>query len=76
MRKKLKLIPVNEAYIEGKHETGPQPSVDVPVPPSGLTELRATGKKCTHGVYIPANTDKAHYCYVCTPYVIRTKADA
>ncbi len=72
----LLLVPISEAVIEGRHQVEPGPVQEIAVEPSGLTDLRTPGKKCAHGVYIPANDYEARYCYVCTPYVIRTKEDA
>jgi len=52
---------------------------DIAVEPSGLTPLITAGRKCAHGVYIPASSqdpNRAEYCSECYSYIISVKPHA
>jgi hypothetical protein len=54
-----------------------RPAQDVVVEPSGMIpEIFTPGRKCGHGVYIPANSmdpSRAEYCTLCNPYFLLVK---
>ncbi len=52
---------------------------DMVVQPSGQSGLITPGRKCGHGVYIPANSsdaNRAEYCTNCYPYDIFVKKNS
>lgn len=70
--KKFRVIPIdksNDVLIKIKAPVNPH--TDIVMPPSGDTFVTISGRKCDHGVYIPANAespDHAPFCSVCYPY--------
>ena len=79
MKHSRRLVELVDAFIYGKFIGAPTTATNVEVPPSGLTDLTLNGRKCEHGIYIPANSedpDRALYCTLCYPYEIFTKKHA
>jgi hypothetical protein len=78
----IKLVLIEDAKILQKiytHECD-RLAQDIIVEPSGLVpEIYTPGRKCGHGVYIPANSQdpgRAEFCTLCNPYLILTKKNA
>ena len=77
MKNSRQLVLIDGVMKEfGKTPFPSRPPQDIVVQPSGLTPLTTPGRKCAHGVYIPANSEdpnRAEYCSECYPYDIFVK---
>ena len=81
MRNSRKVVLVDNvmAYLDKVPFTKTLFAQEVVVPPSGLTPLITPGRKCFHGVYIPANSpdpNRAEYCTECYPLDIFVKPNS
>ena len=77
--KSHKLVNIDDAKEVGKAPFDTPQAQEIIIPPSGLEPdpIFAAGKKCAHGVYIPANSpdpNRAEYCTNCYPYNILVKS--
>lgn len=81
MKNSRKLVDISDAKEVGKSPfISPLPQ-EIVIMPSGLEPdpILVAGKKCAHGVYIPANSNdpnRAEYCTICYPYDILAKASS
>lgn len=68
---------IDDAKIVGRIEPNEKLfAQEIVVPQSEQTSVTIPGRKCTHGVYIPANSpdeNRAEYCTLCSPYKLSTK---
>lgn len=75
--KNRKLVMIDDAKVVGRIDLDEKAfAQEVVVPPSEQTSVNIPGRKCSHGVYIPANSpdeNRAEYCTLCSPYKLSTK---
>lgn len=77
--KKLKCFDIEDVIMTSKDTVEPGPIQEIIVPSSPLGNLDTPGRKCSHGVYIPANQldqVRAEYCSLCRPHVIKLQEDS
>jgi hypothetical protein len=75
-KKNFKVYSLDEMIITGKDKAHVGPHTDIIVCASPLGALTLAGRKCEHGVYIPATTtypNHAPYCSLCYPILIKSK---
>jgi hypothetical protein len=76
---KIKTLDYEDYVIVGKDTAAVGPRQEIIVPSSALGNLETPGRKCSHGVYIPANAldqNRAEFCSGCHPYIIKPTEDA
>jgi hypothetical protein len=77
-KKNFKVYSLDEMIITGKDKAHVGPHIDIIVCASPLGALTLAGRKCEHGVYIPATTtypNHAPYCSLCYPILIKPKSE-